>query len=188
MAGNKSVRTRDLVVAENQDSPVTQWREIEHDTGVEWALLSGSSHGRHFMGYLGGKSFYNELNGGNYNIHHSANWGVNVTDAGGPAQASGDRDKWLLVDLHADVQILSIKRANDVYVWNSGTSQWDSDSTIASPNFIHGFFVINNELFALCETVNNNEMAFYSGGSLTAAGSYDLVHSLAGVPGGILVP
>lgn len=166
MAGQDKVRTRGLIVAEAQDAPVTIWRETEHNTGDEWDLLSASAHSNHFFGRLDTKSFYQHKSGSNYTMRYSTDHGVNLTSAGGPTITSEDR--WLgPYDLHADVQILAEKHTTTVYVWNSATNNWDSDSTVGDN--VDGFFIINNELFALCDS-GTNSVRFYSGGAVAGAG------------------
>ena len=181
MAGQDKIRTRGLLVSEAQNSPVTNWRLTEHDTGAEWDVLSASDHSNHFFGHLNAKQFYQHKSGSNYTMRRSTDYGVTLTSSGGPTITSEDR--WLgPYDLHADVQILAEKGSTSVYVWNALTNNWDSDSTVGDD--VHGFFVINDELFALCDN-GTNSMRFYSGGSLSTAANYDLSESQGGIPGSL---
>lgn len=187
---------RDVLAFEGRGStPWTNWRVVGYDGG--WDYLSASDIGnRTLQGYLDGKSFFAvQKSGTTWELAYSTDWGVNVTPFGSPttvgppsAGASDTSSQYRLFDIDDAAQLLKVPGSDNVYVWNTSTNQFDSEGALDGTNTPHGYFKLNNELFAIAER-GANTVGFYSGGALgAAAGAFDLIHSLGGIPGGILVP
>jgi len=158
-----------------------EYRAIQYDTGVNWALV-GADTGQQYailVGYADDKSFFAE--GISETLEYSTDWGENRTATSLTASGAGANQGQPRVWYINDSAIMSLDENGDptAFVWASGSSDFVADGDTGTDN-IDGFFEINGTLYAI-----SAGQKIYDGGSATPD-PYELTHSAGGIPGAIL--
>lgn len=156
----------------NYQVSLTTYRVIERGGPSPWTVLSSSNIGdRRLIGYGDGKSFISVLDGSNWELKYSTDWGVNLTAAGNLEQGGSDRSKFIFKDCGAGVIMLSLE-TDQAYTWDPGTDTFVVDGTVDSGLAIYEYFVLSGVLYALTTSLTGSTLEVWTAGSISSAGFY----------------
>jgi hypothetical protein len=139
--------------------------------------LSGSDVGdKRLIGYADGKSFWSVVDGSNWELKYSTDWGVTLTALGNIENpGTNDRSGFVFKDLGEGAIMLAVPTTNNVaqnqqvYVWDPNTNTFVDDGTVPSglATFlrIYDFFVLNNNLYLLSNSNTANSVDIWTAGS-----------------------
>jgi hypothetical protein len=137
--------------------------------------LSGSDVGdKRLIGYADSKSFWSVVDGANWELKYSTDWGVNLVAAGNVENpGTGNRSGFIFKDCGNGVIMLGVEPAlNAVYTWDPDIDEFILDGSIESALTIYDFFVLNNTLYLLSNSLTANSVDIWTAGSSCVAKFY----------------
>lgn len=132
--------------------------------------LSGSDIGdKRLLGYGDGKSFWSVLDGSNWELKYSTDWGVTLSAAGNIENSGTDeRSGFVIKDCGIAALMMAVYEPgspnNQIYTWDTATDTFVADGTITSGRGVHDFFVINGHIYLVADGSSANSVEIWDGG------------------------
>lgn len=138
--------------------------------GPNFSDISGADIGdKRLIGYADGHSFWSVVDGSNWELKRSTDWGVNLLAAGNVENpGTGSRSGFVFKDCGDGAIMLAVSDGNEeVYTWDTNTNTFIADGSITAGRTIFDFFVLNNTLYLVAEGASSSSVDIWNGGSLS---------------------